>query len=46
MLEEAKSTVEKKMRERKENHWLSETEIMSLKNSKSLENQLKKFSVL
>lgn len=28
MLREMKSTVEKKMRELKENHWISETEII------------------
>lgn len=34
MLEEAKPTAEKKMRELKENYWLSETDIMFLKKLK------------
>lgn len=33
MLREMKSTVEKKMRELKENYWISETEIIFLKKS-------------
>lgn len=41
MLEEVKSTVEKKMRELKENYWLSETEVMFLKNLKVLKTNLK-----
>lgn len=36
MLREMKSTVEKKMRELKENYWISETEIIFLKKAKSL----------